>query len=82
MYTTLSRLQSAIRSRLQKSQSCRIYNDSLFACWPNIPDHVRSEKIAQFAAQNHWSVTVRELAGFGLVAEFSPAGATSKPKSP
>jgi hypothetical protein len=81
MYTTLSHLQSAIRVALQKGQLCRVYLESLVACWPNISDEMRSEKVAQFAAQYHWSVTMRHLPSLGLVAEFHAAGAPAKIES-
>ena len=74
MYSTLPHLQTAIRSSLQKGALCRIYAESLDACWPHITADVRAEKIAHFAAQNRWSVTYRTLGSMGFVAEFAKAG--------
>jgi hypothetical protein len=71
MYRTILHLQSAIRTSLQKSPRRRIYRESLQACWPNIADQERAQKITEFAAQNNWQVTVGELGNLGLVAEFS-----------
>lgn len=73
MYSSLAHLQTAIRSSLQKSTQCRIYAESLDACWPHITPDVREQKIAQFAAQNHWCVTYRTLGAMGFVAEFAKA---------
>jgi hypothetical protein len=70
MYTTPIHLQSAIRTALQKGQLCRIYHDSLVACWPHLPDELRAQKVAAFAAQNRWSVQLRTLGNMGIVAEF------------
>lgn len=70
MYTTLPHLQSAIRTQLQKGAVCRVYHESLDACWPNLSDSVRMEKLTQFATQNHWHVTCRTLGNLGFVAEF------------
>jgi hypothetical protein len=74
MYTTLPHLQTAIRSSLQKGVLCRIYAESLDACWPNMTPETRTEKITQFAAQNHWNVTYRSLGNLGTVAEFVKEG--------
>jgi hypothetical protein len=74
MHASLPHLQSAIRVSLEKGQLCRVYQESLNACWPNLADDLRAEKIAQFAAQNRWSVAVRNLGGLGLVAEFQKSG--------
>ncbi|HEY3901961.1 MAG TPA: hypothetical protein VGM54_25325 [Chthoniobacter sp.] len=71
MYRTILHLQSAIRTSLQKSPRRRIYRESLHACWPDLPEHERAQKIADFAAQNHWNVTVGDLGNLGVVAEFS-----------
>ena len=73
MYSTLPHLQAAIRSALQKGALCRIYLETLQACWPNLSPEARTEKVAQFAAQNHWRVTYRTLGNLGLVAEFEKA---------
>jgi hypothetical protein len=73
MYTTLPHLQSAIRTALQKGAMCRVYKESLNACWPNLPENVQLEKLTQFAAQNHWNVTCRTLGNLGVVAEFEKA---------
>jgi len=73
MYSTLPHLQSAIRSSLQKGALCRVYQDSLDACWPNLSREAQAEKVAQFAAQNRWSVNCRVLGGLGIVAEFVKA---------
>jgi hypothetical protein len=70
MYSSLAHLQTAIRISLEKGPVSRIYNESLIACWPHVSDDVRTERIAQFAAQNHWSVALRNLGALGLVAEF------------
>jgi len=70
MYTTLSHLQTAIRTQLQRSEICRIYKESLNACWPNMSDNAQLEKMTQFATQNHWSVNCRTLGNLGVVAEF------------
>lgn len=73
MYTTLPHLQSAIRTQLQKGAVCRVYQESLQACWPNLPDEVRMQKLTQFATQNHWNVICRQLGNLGVVAEFQKA---------
>ena len=73
MYSTLPHLQTAIRSSLQKGALCRIYAESLDACWPHLTPEIREQKIAQFAAQNHWDVTYRTLGSMGMVAEFVKA---------
>jgi hypothetical protein len=70
MHATLSHLQSAIRTALQKGHVCRIYQDSLLACWPRLSEEVRTEKILQFAAQNHRSVNLRAVGNLGIIAEF------------
>jgi hypothetical protein len=70
MYTTIPHLQSKIRTALQHGQLCRIYAESLTACWPRLSGDLLMEKITQFAAQNHWQVTFRNLGNLGLVAEF------------
>lgn len=70
MYTTVPHLQTAIRGSLQKGALCRVYAESLDACWPHMTPEVRSQRIAQFAAQNHWQVNYRTLGNLGLVAEF------------
>jgi len=77
MYNTLPHLQSAIRASLQKGELCRVYKESLNACWPNIPVELRAEKVAQFAAQNHWVVGFRDLGHLGVVAEFRKADVPS-----
>jgi hypothetical protein len=74
MYSTIPHLQTAIRSSLQKGVLCRIYAESLDACWPNIAPEVRTQKVAVFAAQNHWNVNYRALGALGLVAEFAKEG--------
>ena len=71
MYSTLPHLQSAIRQSLQKGTVCRIYPESLIACWPNVSAQERTSRIERFAAENHWQVAFRELGSLGLVAEFS-----------
>ena len=73
MYSSIVHLRSAIRQTLEKGGICRIYQDTLEACWPHVPPDLRHDKIGQFAAQNHWAVTVRNLASMGLVAEFVKA---------
>jgi len=73
MYTTLPHLQSAIRLSLQKGQLCRVYKESLDACWPHLSDDDQAERIARFAAQHHWVVSFRQLGALGLVAEFEKA---------
>lgn len=70
MYTTIPHLQSKIRATLQHGQLCRIYAESLNACWSRLSGDLPKEKIMQFAAQNHWQVTFRDLGNLGLVAEF------------
>lgn len=70
MYLTLSHLQSAIRIALQKGQLCRIYQESLDACWPNHTPEAKAQKIEAFATQNRWVVTHREIGSLGIVAEF------------
>jgi hypothetical protein len=74
MYTTVPHLQTAIRGTLQKGVLCRIYPESLDACWPNLTPEARTQKVAQFAAQNHWNVTYRTLGNLGVVAEFVKEG--------
>ena len=73
MYSTLPHLQTAIRQSLQKGQLCRVYKESLSACWPRLPEEVLSERVSQFAAQQHWAVAFRNLGALGLVAEFQKA---------
>jgi len=73
MYTTIPHLQSAVRLSLQKGQLCRVYKESLNACWPRLSDDEQAERIAHFAAQNHWEVNFRLLGPLGLVAEFEKA---------
>jgi hypothetical protein len=70
MYKSLPQLQSAVRTALEKDPQCRIYRESLQACWPNVPDDERAEKIAEFASRNRWTVLVRTVTGLGCVAEF------------
>ncbi|HSI15277.1 MAG TPA: hypothetical protein VK961_24730 [Chthoniobacter sp.] len=74
MYSSLPHLQTAIRSSLQKGALCRIYPESLDACWAHIAPESRAQKVAQFAAQNHWDVNFRTLGAMGMVAEFVKAG--------
>jgi hypothetical protein len=71
MHAAISHLQSAIRTSLQKGQLYRIYQDSLTACWPNLSDESRAARVAEFAAQNRWSVCLRNTAHLGLMAEFT-----------
>ena len=73
MYSSIPHIQSAIRSSLQKGQLCRVYKESLDACWPRLQEEEQAERIAQFAAQHHWAVTFRRLGALGLVAEFRHA---------
>ena len=70
MYTTIPHLQSAIRVSLQKGQLCRVYQESLNACWPHLSDDAQADKVARFALQHHWVVSFRQLGSLGLVAEF------------
>ncbi len=70
MHTTLPHLQSAIRLSLQKGELCRVYRETLDACWPNLTEDAQCDIIARFAAQNRWTVTCREIGRLGLVAEF------------
>ena len=79
MYRTILHLQSAIRTSLQKSPHRRIYRESLHACWPGLPEDERVQRIVEFAAQNHWNVTVRDLGNLGIVAEFSRPDASAGP---
>ena len=74
MHAALSHLLTAIRTSLQKGELCRIYQDSLNACWPDLPDEIRETRIAEFAAQNHWAVTLRKNVHMGLLAEFTKIG--------
>lgn len=71
MYSSLPHLQSAIRQSLQKGIVCRIYPESLLACWPNLSAEERASRVENFASQNRWQVSFRELGNLGLVAEFS-----------
>jgi hypothetical protein len=73
MHSTLPHLQSAIRQALQKGPVCRVYPESLNACWPNLPDEEQLNRIERFAAQNHWRASIRILGNLGAVAEFSKA---------
>ncbi len=73
MHTTIPHLQAAIRLSLQKGQLCRVYKESLDACWAHLSDEEQAEKIARFAEQHHWSVEFRDLGPLGLVAEFRKA---------
>jgi hypothetical protein len=73
MYTTLSHLQTAVRQALQKGALCRVYAESLNACWPNLPGEEMIARIERFAAQNHWTVSFRQLGNLGSVAEFTKA---------
>jgi hypothetical protein len=74
MYTALPHLHAAIRTALHKGALCRVYKESLDACWPNFTEDVRAERIEHFAAQNHWVVSFRHLGSLGGVAEFEKAG--------
>jgi hypothetical protein len=56
-----------------KSPRRRIYRESLHACWPDLPENERAQKITEFATQNRWKVTVGDLGTLGVVAEFSRA---------
>jgi len=78
MYTTIPHLQSAIRLSLQKGQMCRVYKESLDACWPHLSDDAQAEEIAQFAMQHHWVVSFRQLGPLGLVAEFQKADESAR----
>jgi hypothetical protein len=71
MYRTNLHLQSAIRTSLEKSPRRRIYRESHHACWPDLAENERAQKINEFASQNHWKVTVGDLGNLGVVAEFS-----------
>jgi hypothetical protein len=73
MYTAIPHLQAAIRQALQKGPLCRIYPDSLAACWPNLSAEERTLHVENFADQNHWQVVIREAGSLGTVAEFSKA---------
>jgi hypothetical protein len=73
MHTTLPHLQAAVRQALQKSTFCRIYPESLTACWPNLSTEERTARLERFAAQNHWTVAYRHLGNLGEVAEFTKA---------
>jgi len=73
MYTAIPHLQSAIRQSLQKGALCRIYPESLDACWPGISADERTARVERFAAQNHWHVTIRQIGSLGVAAEFSKA---------
>ncbi len=73
MYTTIPHLNSAIRLSLQKGQLCRVYKESLDACWPHLSDDEQAERIAQFAMQHHWAVRFRKVGSLGTVAEFEKA---------
>jgi hypothetical protein len=73
MYSSLPHLQTAIRQSLQKGALCRIYPESLTACWPHVSPQERANRVERFAAQNHWQVAFRELGNLGLVAEFTKA---------
>jgi hypothetical protein len=70
MYSTIPHLRSAIQQALFKGELCRIYRESLRACWPNLADPDRRAAITQFAAQNRWEVSFREVTGLGELAEF------------
>jgi len=70
MYTTIPHLQLKIRTTLQHGELCRVYAESLNACWPRLSGDFLFERIAQFAAQNHWQVALRNLGNLGMVAEF------------
>lgn len=73
MYATLPHLQTAIRTSLNKGGLCRVYEDTLSACWPHEQEERRFEKVSQFAQQNHWAVTFRRIGALGLAAEFHKA---------
>jgi len=75
MYTAIAHLQTAIRQALHKGAICRIYPESLDACWPGISAEERTARVERFAAQNHWQVTIREVGSLGVLAEFSKAEA-------
>jgi len=78
MYRTLSHLQSALRTSLERTDLRRIYQETLAACWPDLSDAQRAEKIVDFATENGWSVTFRDDESFGVVAEFSNASSPKK----
>ena len=69
MHATVPHLRSAINQSLHKGALCRIYKDSLDACWPG-PESLRRLGVAQFAERNRWDVEFREIGALGLVAEF------------
>lgn len=71
MYSAIPHLQTAIRQSLHKGALCRIYPESLEACWPGISPEERTARVERFAAQNHWQVAIREAGALGIVAEFS-----------
>ncbi len=71
MHAAISHLQMAIRTSLQKGQLYRIYQDSLNACWPNLSEELRAARVAEFAAQNHWAVTLLKTTHLGLMAVFT-----------
>lgn len=71
MYRTLSHLQSALRTSLERGDLRRIYQETQLACWPDLSDAQRAEKIVRFATENGWSVTFRDDESLGIVAEFS-----------
>ncbi len=71
MHAAISHLQTAIRTSLQKGELCRIYQDSLTACWPNLSEELRAVHVSEFAAQNRWAVTFRNTTHLGLMAIFT-----------
>ena len=74
VHRSIPHLQSAIRTSLQKGHFCRVYKDSLNACWPDLSDGAQLEKIGEFAAQNDWVVSFHALGSLGMVAEFEKPG--------
>jgi len=73
MYSSLAHLSSAIRTSLNRAAVCRIYKDTLDACWPNLSDQAQADRVEKFAGQYHWTVSFRQIGSLGLVAEFQKA---------
>lgn len=73
MHTTVTHLQSAIRTALLKGELFRVYQDSINACWPTSSMEKQNALVDQFANQNHWIAEHRTLGHLGPVVEFRKA---------
>jgi hypothetical protein len=64
-------LASLIEITLQTREVCRVYSDTLSACWPEARDSdTLTEKICSLAGEHRWEVEFREFGKTGVAAEF------------